>query len=101
MQFLGLFGDVQSIKKAKDRHARLFLRHRSSSESRKRHADDFLTSDKAKLAKSVAAPSAVAAYPTAQNQWASGYGSQPQAWPQATQAQAQPYNPGYAQQVFC
>ncbi|KAJ8443970.1 hypothetical protein Cgig2_020816 [Carnegiea gigantea] len=99
LEFLGLFSDVQSIKKAKDRHARWFLRHRSSSESRKRHADDFLTSDKAKLAKSSAAPSAVGAYPTAQNQWASGYGSQPQAWPQATQAQAQPYNPGYTQQA--
>lgn len=99
LEFLGLFGDVQSIKKANDRHARLFLRHRTSSESRKRHADDFLTSDKAKLAKSSAASSAVGVYPTAQNQWASGYGSQPQAWPQATQAQVQPHNPGYIQQA--
>lgn len=100
LEFLGLFGDVQSIKKAKDRHARLFLRHRSSTESRKRSADDFLTSDKAKLAKSSsAAPSVMGAYPTAQSQWPSSYGSQPQTWPQATPAQAQPYNPAYAQQA--
>ncbi|KAL2900288.1 Pre-mRNA-processing factor 39 [Bienertia sinuspersici] len=101
LEFLGLFGDVQSIKKAKDRHARLFLRHRRPSESRKRNADDFLTSDKAKLAKSYSgvASTAPSAYPTAQNQWASAYGSHAQPWPQAAQAAGQPYNPAYAQQT--
>ncbi|KAL9239066.1 hypothetical protein vseg_013420 [Gypsophila vaccaria] len=104
LEFLDLFGDLKSIKKAKDRHARLFMHHRSSSDSRKRHADDFLTSDKAKLAKSYTevsstAASGVAAYPTAQNQWPAGYGSQPQPWPQATQSQGQPYNPTYPQQT--
>lgn len=105
VEFLGLFGDAQSIKKAKDQHARLFLRHRSSSESRKRQADDFLTPEKAKLAKAYSGvpsttPSVMGAYPTSQNQWTAGYGSQPQPWPQATQqTQAQPYNSGYAQQA--
>lgn len=101
LEFLDLFGDVQSIKKAKDRHAKLFLRHRRPSESRKRSADDFLTSDKAKLAKSYSGvPSSTqSAYPTAQNQWTSGYGTQAQPWPQATQTAGQPYNSTYAQQA--
>ncbi|KMT05743.1 hypothetical protein BVRB_7g166710 isoform C [Beta vulgaris subsp. vulgaris] len=101
LEFLGLFGDVQSIKKAKDRHARLFLRHRRPSESRKRNADDLLTSDKAKIAKSYSGvPSTPpSAYPNAQHQWASGYGSQTQPWPQATQTTGQAYNPAYAQQT--
>lgn len=104
LQFLDLFGDAQSIKKADDRHAKLFLHHRSTSELKKRHAEDFLASDKAKLAKSYSgvpspAQSLMGAYPSAQNQWASGYGLQPQAWPQATQAQGQQWNPGYTQQV--
>lgn len=71
---------------------------------RKRHAEDFLSSDKAKLAKSYSgvpspAQSLMGAYPSAQNQWPSGYGLQVQAWPQATQAQGQQWNPGYTQQV--
>ncbi|GAB4830096.1 hypothetical protein Ancab_019738 [Ancistrocladus abbreviatus] len=104
LEFLGLFGDAQSIKKAMDRHARFFLRHQSSSQSRKRDAEDFLVSDKAKLAKSysgipTAAPSVVGAYPGAQGQWTASYGSQPQSWPQVTQTQAQPWNPAYTQQA--
>ncbi|XP_057534022.1 pre-mRNA-processing factor 39-1 [Amaranthus tricolor] len=100
LEFLGLFGDVQYLKKAKYRHARLFLRHRRSSESRKRNADDFLTSDKAKLSKSYSGVSSTtpSAYPTAQNQWASGYGPQAQPWPQTAQTAGQQYNPAYAQQ---
>ncbi|KAK6937723.1 hypothetical protein RJ641_031231 [Dillenia turbinata] len=104
LEFLDLFGDAQTIKKADDRHAKLFLPHRSTSELKKRHAEDFLTSDKAKLAKSYSgvtspAQSLMGAYPTAQNQWAAGYGAQPQAWPQVTQAQGQQWNLGYTQQV--
>ncbi|GAB4841260.1 hypothetical protein Ancab_021992 [Ancistrocladus abbreviatus] len=104
LEFLGLFGDALSIKKATDRHARFFLRHRSSSQSRKRNADDFLVSEKAKLAKSYSgfpstAPSVMGAYPGAQGQWTVSYGSQPQSWPQVTQSQAQPWNPGYTQQT--
>ncbi|XP_021763301.1 pre-mRNA-processing factor 39-like isoform X1 [Chenopodium quinoa] len=101
MEFLDLFGDVQSLKKAKDRHSKLFLRHRRPSESRKRNADDFLTSDKAKLAKSYSGvPStAPATYPAAQTQWAAGYGTQAQPWPQAAQTAGQPYNSTYPQQA--
>lgn len=102
MQFLDLFGDAQSIKKADDRHAKLFLRNRTSSESKKRHAEDYLVSDKTKLSKAVApaaAASVMGSYPGGQSQWPGGYSSQPQAWPQSTQTQAQQWNPAYTQQV--
>ncbi|KAI7983664.1 Pre-mRNA-processing factor 39 [Camellia lanceoleosa] len=107
LEFLDLFGDAQSIKKADDRHAKLFLHHKSTSESKKRNAEDILVSDKTKVAKSysgvpTSAPSVMGAYPSVQNQWAAGYGLQPQAWPQATQttqAQGQQWNPGYTQQA--
>ncbi|KAK6259905.1 hypothetical protein SCA6_014379 [Theobroma cacao] len=106
LEFLSLFGDVQSIKRAEDRHAKLFLPHRPMSELRKRHAEDFLSSDKTKLAKSYSgAPSPgqslMGAYPNAQNQWPAGYAAQPQTWPPTTQAQAQaqPWTPGYSQQA--
>ncbi|XP_006355885.1 pre-mRNA-processing factor 39 [Solanum tuberosum] len=102
MEFLDLFGDAVSIKKADDRHAKLFLRHRTSSDSKKRQAEDYIVSEKTKLAKSAVAttnPSVVGAYPGAQNQWPAGYGVQGQTWPQATQAQTQQWNPGYAQQA--
>lgn len=102
-QFVNAFGDVLSIKKAEDRHAKLFLPHRSTSELKKRHAEDYLASDKAKIARSYSVPSPaqslMGAYPNAQNQWTSGYGLQPQAWPPATQAQGQQWAPGYTQQV--
>ncbi|KAA8543419.1 hypothetical protein F0562_021086 [Nyssa sinensis] len=107
LEFLDLFGDARCIKKADDRHAKLFLHHRNISESKKRHAEEFLVSDKTKLAKSYSgipstAPSVMGAYPSAQNQWTTGYNLQPQAWPQATQAtqaQGQQWNPGYTQQA--
>ncbi|KAL8055272.1 hypothetical protein ABFS82_04G045800 [Erythranthe guttata] len=102
LEFLDLFGDVQSIKKADYRHAKVFLNHRSVADSKKRHADDYLVSDRTKLAKSListSAPSVMGAYPSTQNQWAAGYGVQPQAWPQASQTQPQQWNPGYAQQA--
>ncbi|GAB2281828.1 hypothetical protein Dimus_016392 [Dionaea muscipula] len=105
LEFLGLFADAPAIKKATDRHARVFVPHRNSSQSRKRDADDFLVSDKAKLAKSYSgvpttAPSVMGVYPGGQAQWSAGYGSQPQSWPQATQAQGQPWNPSYTQQAY-
>ncbi|KAJ4954533.1 hypothetical protein NE237_011316 [Protea cynaroides] len=103
LEFLDLFGNEESNKKAEDRHAKLFLRHRNTSELRKRHAEDFLASDRAKLAKSYAGvpsttQSVMGAYPTAQSQWTTGYGLQPQSWSQASQAGHQ-WNPGYAQQA--
>ncbi|MBA0686289.1 hypothetical protein Goari_013898, partial [Gossypium aridum] len=83
LEFLSLFGDAQSIKKAEDRHAKLFLPRRPMSDSRKRYAEDFLSSDKMKLARSYSSDpspgqSLMSAYPNAQNQWPAGYGAQPQ-----------------------
>ncbi|KAJ9543270.1 hypothetical protein OSB04_022977 [Centaurea solstitialis] len=102
LEFLDLFGDTQSIKKADNRHAKLFLHHKSASESKKRHMDGYLVSDRAKLAKTGAvspAPSAAGAYPGTQSQWPAGYGVQAQAWPQAaTQAQGQQWPATYNQQ---
>ncbi|XP_008459959.1 pre-mRNA-processing factor 39-1 isoform X2 [Cucumis melo] len=102
LEFLNLFGDVQSIKKAEDRHVKLFISHKSTSELKKRLADDYLASEKAKMAKSypsVASPaqSLMGVYPTGQNQWAASYGVQPQAWPPVAQAQGQQWAPGYTQ----
>ncbi|XP_011656771.1 pre-mRNA-processing factor 39 isoform X2 [Cucumis sativus] len=102
LEFLNLFGDVQSIKKAEDRHVKLFISHKSTSELKKRLADDYLASEKAKMAKtypSVASPaqSLMGVYPTSQNQWAASYGVQPQAWPPVAQAQGQQWAPGYTQ----
>ncbi|KAF6156417.1 hypothetical protein GIB67_009075 [Kingdonia uniflora] len=103
LEFLDLFGDAQSIKKANDRHAKQFICHKSTSESRKRNADDFLASDKAKVAKSASGipsstQSLMGAYPSAPSPWSTGYG-QPQAWAQPPQAQTQQWNPAYAQQA--
>ncbi|KAL3647698.1 hypothetical protein CASFOL_008666 [Castilleja foliolosa] len=102
LEFLDLFGDAQATKKADNRHSKLFLHHKSTSESKKRHADDYLTSDRTKIAKSLtptSAPSVTGAYANTQNQWGAGYGVQPQAWPQASQTQPQQWNAGYAQQA--
>eukprot|EP00262_Sarcandra_glabra_P008148 TRINITY_DN213_c0_g1_i1.p1 TRINITY_DN213_c0_g1~~TRINITY_DN213_c0_g1_i1.p1 ORF type:complete len:576 (+),score=118.86 TRINITY_DN213_c0_g1_i1:261-1988(+) len=104
LEFLDLFGDAQSIKKADNRHAKLFLHQKSMSKVKKRSAEDFLASDKEKLAKSYAgapssAQSLMGAYPNAQNQWAASYAQQPQAWSQAPLTQGQQWNPGYAQQA--
>ncbi|KAK7336907.1 hypothetical protein VNO77_17460 [Canavalia gladiata] len=102
LEFLNLFGDIQSIKRAEDRHAKLFLPHRSMSELKKRHADDFLASDKTKMPRTYSAQSSaqslMGAYPNAQNQW-TNYGVQPQTWPPVTQAQGQQWTAGYTQQA--
>ncbi|CDY07302.1 BnaC05g26640D [Brassica napus] len=68
LQFLGLFGDVKTIKKAEDQHAKLF--RRSTSELRKRSADDFLSSDRTKMAKTYNGTL------PAQPQWNPAYGQQ-------------------------
>ncbi|XP_041006894.1 pre-mRNA-processing factor 39-like isoform X6 [Juglans microcarpa x Juglans regia] len=103
LEFLNVFGDVQSIKKAEDRHAKLFLPHQSTSELKKRHAEDFLASDKAKIARSYSVPSPaqslMGAYPSAQSQWTAGYGLQHQAWPAVTQGPVQQWAPGNTQQA--
>ncbi|XP_019098763.1 PREDICTED: pre-mRNA-processing factor 39 isoform X2 [Camelina sativa] len=105
IEFLGLFGDEKSTNKAKDLHAKLFLPHRSTSELRKRSADDFLSSDRTKMAKTYngtpPAQPVSNAYPNSQTQWSGGYVAQPQTWPptQAAPAQPQQWNPAYGQQA--
>ncbi|KAF3583970.1 hypothetical protein F2Q69_00025782 [Brassica cretica] len=98
IEFLGLFGDVKSIKKAEDQHAKLF--RRSTSELRKRSVDEFLSSDRTKMAKTYNG-TPLAQPVSAQAQWSGGYAAQPQAWPQAQAAPAQPqqWNPAYGQQA--
>ncbi|KAJ8467807.1 hypothetical protein OPV22_030359 [Ensete ventricosum] len=100
LEFLDHFGDAQSIKKADNRHALLFQRQKSMLVSKKRYAEDFLSSDKAKMAKnfSEAGQSVMGAYPNAQSQWPAGYGQKAPVWPTTTQPQVQ-WNPGYASQA--
>ncbi|KAA8550706.1 hypothetical protein F0562_002390 [Nyssa sinensis] len=74
LEFLDLFGDTQSIKKADDQHAKLFLPHKSTSEVKKASRRGFSTFRQNKDAK-------------------------PQAWPQVTQGQGQQWNTGYTQQA--
>ncbi|XP_071717760.1 pre-mRNA-processing factor 39-1 [Rutidosis leptorrhynchoides] len=97
LEFLDLFGNAQIIKKADNRHAKLFIHHKSVSESKKRHMDGYLVSDRAKVAKTGAVSPAPLAYQGTQNQWPAGYGVQPQTWPQATQAQGQQWPAAYTQ----
>ncbi|KAH0458157.1 hypothetical protein IEQ34_013472 [Dendrobium chrysotoxum] len=102
LEFLDLFGDPQSIKKADDRHALLFLRQKSMLVSKKRRANDFLASEKSKIAKSAPLPaqSVMGAYPNPQNQWPVGYEQKVSSWPQGNpQTQGQPWNPGYPLQA--
>eukprot|EP01018_Ginkgo_biloba_P031200 Gb_23802 [translate_table: standard] len=112
LEFVDLFGDIDAIKKAECRHRQLFLPHKSSTESKKRPAQDNMASDKAKVAKPyTAVPSAVspaqtgatAAYPNGLSQWGAGYAQQAQSWQQpaaqqAPQVQPQQWMPGYGQQ---
>ncbi|XP_042417525.1 pre-mRNA-processing factor 39-like isoform X3 [Zingiber officinale] len=97
LEFLDLFGDAQSIKKASNRHALLFLRQKGLMISKKRHSEDFLASDNAKMVKNFHEPglSMLGAYPNVQSQWPASYGQATPAWPTATQPQTQ-WNPGYA-----
>ncbi|KAK1426758.1 hypothetical protein QVD17_15438 [Tagetes erecta] len=96
LEFLDLFGDTQTIKKADNRHAKLFLHHKYALESKKRHMDGYLVSDRAKLAKTGGVSPAPSAYQVTQNQWPAGYGVQPQSWPQA---QGQQWSATYTQQA--
>ncbi|KAI3514562.1 hypothetical protein L1887_13079 [Cichorium endivia] len=81
LEFLDLFGDAGSIKKADIRHSKLFLPHKSGSQSKKRHLEGNLVSDRTKLAKTGGV-----------NQWSAGYGVQwphpPQQWPAGYTQQA-------------
>ncbi|KAI4364099.1 hypothetical protein MLD38_020236 [Melastoma candidum] len=101
LEFLDLVGEANNIRKAHERHIKLFLHGRANSQGKKRNADDFLQSDRAKLMKSDALVSSttppMGTYPNIQGQWAAGYGLQ-QTWPQVAQTPVQQWNPGYAQQ---
>ncbi|KAL8259014.1 hypothetical protein R6Q59_026967 [Mikania micrantha] len=99
LEFLDLFGDTQTIKKADNRHIKLFVHHKNALESKKRHMDSYLVSDRAKLAKIGSVSPAPSGYPGTQNQWPAGYGVQAQSWPQATQAQGQQWPATYTQQA--
>uniref|UniRef100_A0A1D1Y9D8 Pre-mRNA-processing factor 39 n=1 Tax=Anthurium amnicola TaxID=1678845 RepID=A0A1D1Y9D8_9ARAE len=101
LEFLDLFGDAQSIKMADTRHCMFFLRHKSTSISRKRHAEDYLDNEKSKLAKTYmsSSQSVMGAYPNAQNQWPAGYGNKPATWPQAPPTQGQQWGSAYAPQA--
>ncbi|KAL4588018.1 hypothetical protein LXL04_000896 [Taraxacum kok-saghyz] len=88
LEFLDLFGDTKTIKKADNRHTKLFVHHKVATESKKRHTEGYLVSERAKLAKTGAiSPGG------SQSQWPAGYG---QAWPQAQGQQQWPAN--YTQQ---
>ncbi|ESQ44610.1 hypothetical protein EUTSA_v10003154mg [Eutrema salsugineum] len=102
IEFLGLFGDVKSIKKAENQHAKLFQPHRRTPELRKRSAEDFLSSDKSKIAKTYDGTTPpVQPVPNGQSQWPANYAAQPQTWPPAQTVPAQPqqWNPSYGQQA--
>lgn len=68
--------------------------------SKKRHAEEFLASENAKMAKNFpeAGQSAVGGYPNVQGQWPAGYAQAAPAWPMVAQPQTQ-WNPGYASHV--
>lgn len=68
--------------------------------SKKRHAEDFLASDNAKMAKNFHEPSqsTLGTYPNVESQWPASYGQATPAWPMTTQPQTQ-WNPGYASHV--
>ncbi|KAK4762621.1 hypothetical protein SAY86_008389 [Trapa natans] len=101
LEFLDMVGDSSFVKKAYDRHLKIFINNRRSSVLRKRHGED-LYSDKSKLAKSdpsaiTSAQTAMGAYPSAPNQWTASYAIQPQSWPPVVQAPVQQWNPSYTQ----
>ncbi|KAH0854870.1 LOW QUALITY PROTEIN: hypothetical protein HID58_031354, partial [Brassica napus] len=97
IEFLGLFGDVESIKRRKiDIVSSFYL---TGAELKKRSADEFLSSDRTKLAKTYneTAPAQPVsnAYPNAPAQWS---GASSLATTTSTPAQPQQWNPAYGQQ---
>lgn len=90
MQFLDLFGDAKSIKKALNRHTTLFSCKRSILSSKKRKADDAIVSDRDKLAKTGGTQPGMATDPNAHN---------PPVWPATSEATGQQWGAAYAPQV--
>ncbi|WVZ55947.1 hypothetical protein U9M48_006544 [Paspalum notatum var. saurae] len=90
LEFLDLFGDAKSIKKALTRHTTLFSCKRSILPSKKRKADDAIVSDRDKLAKTGATQSVTGTDPNAPN---------PPVWPATSEASGQQWGASYAQQA--
>ncbi|KAJ1298242.1 hypothetical protein BS78_01G438800 [Paspalum vaginatum] len=90
LEFLDLFGDAKSIKKALTRHTTLFSCKRSILPSKKRKADDAIVSDRDKLAKTGATQSVTGTDPNAPN---------PPVWPAASEASGQQWGASYAHQA--
>jgi pre-mRNA-processing factor 39 len=91
MQFLDLFGDAKSIKKALTRHTALFSCKRSILPSKKRKADGAIMSDRDKLAKTGGTQPVMGTDPNAPN---------PPVWPATSEASGQQWGAGYAPQVI-
>ncbi|KAL6867622.1 hypothetical protein ACP4OV_015646 [Aristida adscensionis] len=87
LEFLDLFGDAKSIKKALNRHTSLFSCKRSILPSKKRKADDAILSDRDKLAKTQAV---MANDPNIAN---------PPVWPATSEASGQQWGASYAPQA--
>jgi pre-mRNA-processing factor 39 len=90
LEFLDLFGDAKSIKKALTRHTTLFSCKRSILPSKKRKADDAIVSDRDKLAKTGGTQPVTGTDPNASN---------PPVWPATSEASGQQWGAAYAPQA--
>lgn len=91
LEFLDIFGDAQSIKKATTRHTILFSRKRSVLPSKKRRADDAVMSDRDKIAKTGDGTQPVlGTEPNVHN---------PSVWPATSEASGQQWGAAYAPQA--
>ncbi|KAJ3682409.1 hypothetical protein LUZ60_014982 [Juncus effusus] len=107
LEFLDLFGDLETIKKATKKHNILFSRQRSVLSTRKRSSDDSFSSDRAKRLKTGVDQSQTQAqvqstYPAvqtqdpAQAQWTAGAYAQKAPAPAPTYPATYPPQAGYA-----
>ncbi|CAL4921418.1 unnamed protein product [Urochloa decumbens] len=90
LEFLDLFGDAKSIKKALTRHTTIFLCKRSILPSKKRRADDAIVSDRDKVAKTGGTLPVTGTDPNAPN---------PPVWPVTSEASGQQWGAAYAPQA--
>ncbi|KAL6648586.1 hypothetical protein ACP70R_012810 [Stipagrostis hirtigluma subsp. patula] len=90
LEFLDLFGDAKSIKKALNRHTTLFSCKRSILPSKKRKADDAIVSERDKLAKTAGTQPGMANDPNVPN---------PPVWPATSEASGQQWGAAYAPQA--
>eukprot|EP00245_Coleochaete_scutata_P003699 TRINITY_DN1553_c0_g1_i1.p1 TRINITY_DN1553_c0_g1~~TRINITY_DN1553_c0_g1_i1.p1 ORF type:complete len:476 (+),score=99.58 TRINITY_DN1553_c0_g1_i1:714-2141(+) len=117
LQFLELFGSIESLRKAEASHSALFPKRKQVTESKKRSAPDNSASDRTKVQKTVSsspvaqapaqAASGVQNYTNGQGQWGGGYqtpyGGPPAqgGWqgPPVQQAPPQQWGAGYGAQA--